>query len=127
MGFQEVGGKRSYPKFKETEPGTELVNGKFLREITGKYGAQFEFEQEDGNIVVLNGSGQLKYKMDFIQPNDRVKVVYEGEVVLDSGMMKGKTAHQFTVMRDSSYDSTDLADEDEDDDDTDIGDSFDAL
>jgi len=112
MAYKEIGGKRSYPKFKEQEPGAVLVEGHFRREIEGKYGKQFEYEDKGGDIIVLNGSGQLKYKMGFVKADDKVKVIYEGEELLTSGAMSGKMAHQFTVLRDGSNDTLeDLSDQ----------------
>lgn len=104
MAYKEIGGKRTYPKYKDMTPGQEILEGTFIREIAGKYGAQFEFEDKEGEIVVLNGAGQLKYKMGFVKENDKVKVIYEGEEILTSGNMKGKSAHQFTVLRDGAGD-----------------------
>lgn len=100
MAYKEVGGHKSYPKFKETEPGSVLVEGVYHREIESRYGKQFEFENDDGSIIVLNAAGQLKYKMDFVREGDRVKIIYVGEEILQNGAMKGRPAHQFTVLRD---------------------------
>ena len=95
--YREVGGKRTYPKFKECEEGDVLVDGVFRRSVDGKYGEQFEFENHDGEVVVLNGAGQLKYKMDFVKVGDNVKIIYEGEQILETGAMRGRPAHQFKV------------------------------
>jgi hypothetical protein len=104
MAYKEVGGKRSYPKFKDQEPGEVLVEGHYRREIQGKFGPQFEFENHGGEIIVLNGSGQLKYKLGFCKPEDKMKITYEGEQLLVAGPMMGKMAHQFTVLRDGATD-----------------------
>lgn len=100
MAYKEIGGKRTYPKYKDMTPGQEILEGTFVREIAGKFGPQFEFEDTEGEIIVLNGAGQLKWKMGFVKEGDKVKVIYEGEEILPSGNMKGKMAHQFTVLRD---------------------------
>jgi len=106
MGYKEVGGPRSYLKFKDCEKGQVLVEGTFVREFEGKYGKQYEYMQDNGEVIVLNGSGQLKYKMDFVKEDSKVKVIYDGEIMLESGVMKGKMAHQFVVMQDSDYEET---------------------
>jgi len=113
--YVEVGGHKNYWKFKETEPDTTMVDGVFHREINSRYGPQFEFENDDGSIQVLNAAGQLKYKMDFVKPGDRVRIIYRGEEILENGPMKGRPAHQFTVLRaESDADDLNEALEDED-------------
>jgi len=100
MGFKEVGGRKKYFKFAECEIGEVLVEGEYHREVQGKYGIQYEFLNIDGEVHVLNGSGQLKYKMDFIREGDKVKITYEGSELLTKGPMAGKSAHQFKILRD---------------------------
>ena len=124
MGYKEVGGQKKYFKFKECEIGEVLVDGEYHREIMGKYGIQYEFLNNDGEIHVLNGSGQLKYKMDFIREGDKVQITYEGEIELTKGAMAGKSAHQFKILRDddASPKRDDENDEATDTDDTGIDD-----
>ena len=101
MGYTEVGGAKRYLKYAECDPGDVLIEGEFLRDFQGKFGIQYEFEEVGtGEIVVLNSSGQLNYKMEFIKPGQKVKIIYEGMERLTKGAMKGKDAHQFTVLRD---------------------------
>ena len=116
MAYQEVGGQKKYFKYRECEVGDVLVKGEYCREIMGKFGVQYEFLNEDGEIHVLNGSGQLKYKMDFIREGDKIQITYEGEVELTKGAMAGKSAHQFKIMRDDEA-SPDHEDEEKSDDD----------
>ena len=108
MSYKEVAGSKRYVKYKECDAGDVLVEGIYKRDVIGKYGVQYEFEALNGDIVVLNSAGQLNYKMDFISENTKVKIIYDGEITLESGAMKGKTAHQFKVLRDSSYDGEEL-------------------
>lgn len=115
MAYQEVGAKRTYHKFKDLEPGTVVVEGVFKRTIQSRYGDQYEFEADDGEVHVLNKSGQLAYKMDFIREGDRAKIIYEGQEMLENGLYKGKMAHQFTVLRDDSFDESAITDSDDDD------------
>ena len=117
MAYREVGGQKTYYKLNETEPGTTLVEGIFRREFRGKYGQQYEFEADDGRIIVLSATGQLRYKMDFIREGMRVKIVYEGQEILSNGTYKGRPAHQFTVLADDDYqDSSPSFDSDSEDD-----------
>ncbi len=102
MPYEEIGGKKEYPKFKECKIDEVIAEGTFFAEIAGKYGPQFEFHTEDGRVIVLNGSGQLKHKMQWIRPGDKVRITYLGEELLTTGPMKGKMAHQFRVQKDTS-------------------------
>ncbi len=104
MAYQEVGGSKEFIKYKDCEAGDVLVEGVFRREYQGKFGVQYEFEAMCGKIVVLNSAGQLNYKMDFIKPGTKLKIIYEGTVVLDKGLMKGKSSHQFKVLKDTAFD-----------------------
>ena len=112
MAFREIGGQKTYHKFNETKPGTVLVEGIFRREFQGRFGIQYEYEQDSGEIVVLSASGQLRYKMDFIREGDRVKITYKGKEVLESGTYKGSTAHQFEVLRDDDFNESSLSPKD---------------
>ena len=105
MAYKEVGGQKTYWKFKDVEPDTVMIEGVYHREIQSRYGPQFEFENDDGSIHVLPAAGQLKYKMDFIREGDRVKIIYKGEEILQTGAMKGRPAHQFLVLKDDDEDS----------------------
>lgn len=102
MAYEDIGGQKVYVKFKDCKIDQVLVEGTFMTEVQGKYGIQFEFNQEDGKVIVLNGSGQLKHKMQWIRPGDKVRVSYMGEELLTSGPMKGKMAHQLRVQKDTS-------------------------
>ena len=133
MAFQEVAGQKKYVKYGDCSKGDVLVEGKFIRDIQGKYGIQYEFMNEDGDVVVLNKAGQLDYKMEFIRPGDVLKITYEGMILLDKGPMAGKDSHQFTLMRDddlSELDETGISDsdatsgddqDDEDEEDSELG------
>ena len=117
MAYKEIAARKKYFKYRECDEGEVLVDGTYLREVMGKYGIQYEFEDKDGDIVVLNGSGQLKYKMDFVKEGDKVKIVYDGVTVLESGPMKGKDCHCFKLYRDSEpADEDELFDDLEDED-----------
>ncbi len=104
MAYEDIGGQKVYVKFKECKVDEVLVEGVFTAEIQGKYGVQFEFADATGRIIVLNGSGQLKHKMQWIKPGDKVKITYMGEELLKTGAMAGKLAHQTRVQKDTSGD-----------------------
>ncbi len=97
--FKEIAGNKKYFKYAECEVGQVLVEGRFIRDFQGRFGIQYEFENKDGEIHVLNSSGQLNYKMEFVKPNEIVQVIYDGMILLTKGPMKGKDAHQFKVLR----------------------------
>ena len=98
--YKEVAARKKYCKYAECNVGDVLVEGTFLREFMGKYGVQYEFEQEEtGDIHVLNGAGGLKYKMEFVKEGDEVRIVYDGMVTLEKGPMAGKSCHNFKLYR----------------------------
>ncbi len=103
MGYKEVGGTKEYPKFADFTKGDTIVEGVYRKEFEGKYGPQGEYLSDDGAIVVLNHHGQLAYKMDFIKPGSKVKIIYDGMIKLTKGKMAGKNAHQFIVMEDEDF------------------------
>jgi hypothetical protein len=82
MAFKEIAGTKKYFKYAECEKGDVLVEGRFLRDIMGRYGVQWEFEDVSGEIHVLNSSGQWNYKMDFVKPGQMVKIIYDGKILL---------------------------------------------
>ena len=95
----EIGGRKIYTKYADCKPGQVLVDGKFLRDFQGKYGIQWEFLGNDGEIHVLNSAGQLNYKMDaYVSPGDMVQIIYQGMILLDKGPMSGKDSHQFKLI-----------------------------
>lgn len=105
--YKEVAATKKYFKYAECDVGDVLVEGTFLREFMGKYGVQYEFEDtETGNIHVLNGSGGLKYKMEFVREGDDVRIVYDGMVTLEKGPMAGKSCHNFKLFRAADDETT---------------------
>lgn len=111
--YKEIAGTKKYFKYRECEVGDVLVEGVFLHELQGRYGVQYEFEDKSGDIHVLNGSGQLQYKMDFVKEGDKIKVIYDGEIDLTKGPMAGKTAHQFKLLRAMDDSDLDAAEEED--------------
>lgn len=58
----------------------------------------FKFEKEDGSVVVVNGAGNLKYRMKDVSPGDFCRVSYLGMQEISEGKLKGKSAHNFEVL-----------------------------
>jgi hypothetical protein len=58
----------------------------------------FKFELEDGSTKVINGAGNLGYKMKFINPGDYVQVKYHGKQSIAKGPHAGKQSHNFEVL-----------------------------
>lgn len=108
MSYREVGGRRKFYTLSECEKGQILVEGKYLSEVMGRFGKQFEFESLSGEIVCIGGK-HLEYKMQFVKPGTKCKVVYDGCVTLTKGVMKGKQAHQFIVFAEDIFDESDEA------------------
>lgn len=52
-----------------------------------------------GDIFVLNSSGSLDKAMEKVDIGDKVKVIYEGTIILNKGPNKGSTAHTMKVFR----------------------------
>jgi hypothetical protein len=108
MGYNEVGGAKTYIKWSECKKGQVVLDGaKYRRSFEGKYGIQYEFVTDDGEIIVINKSGQLDYKMDFIRPGSKVHLTYEGKIVLDKGKYKDKESNQFTLLCDDDFKAPD--------------------
>ena len=58
----------------------------------------YKIELEDGRTVVLNGAGNLKYKMGFVDLGDYIQISYNGKQEITKGAMAGKQAHNFEVL-----------------------------
>jgi len=58
----------------------------------------YKFELEDGSTKVINGAGNLGFKMKFINVGDYVQVAYNGKQEIAKGNFKGKLSHNFEVL-----------------------------
>jgi len=104
MGFKEVGGVKTYIKWTDCKKGQVVIDGaKYIRSFEGKYGVQYEFITNEGEIIVINKAGQLDYKMDFIRPGAKVHITFEGKIRLEKGTYAGKDSNQFTVLSDDDF------------------------
>lgn len=96
--WKAVAGGRTFVKYKDCEDGDVLVVGEYVREYQNKNfgGTQWDFRcEETGQIITLNHAGSLAYKLQFIKPGARVKIVYRG---LDYEFEKmGNHPHKFDV------------------------------
>lgn len=75
---------------------TTLV-GTFLAIRDSEYGPNYEFELEDGSIVVVNGCGALNSTMKNIDAGSLVKLENKGKTAITSGKNKGKSFHDIKV------------------------------
>lgn len=76
-----------------------IVEGRYVGEVVNQFeGVDYKFELDNGDTVILNGCGSLKYKLSAIDPGSYLKIDYNGMQVIESGKMKGKKAHSFTVL-----------------------------
>ena len=57
----------------------------------------YKFELDDGALKIINGAGNLGYKMGFINVGDYVQVEYQGKQPMTKGDYKGTAAHNFEV------------------------------
>ena len=79
-----------------------VLEGTFLESIPNQLNSDrsdYKFELEDGSISVVNGAGNLGYKMKFIDIGDYVQLMYNGKQVISKGDYKGKEAHNFEVLK----------------------------
>lgn len=88
-------------KLTEDDVGTALVEGVFLESVANHYDdtkRDFKFEREDGSKVIINQAGNLGYRMKAVNPGDFVQITYEGKQEIQNGKMKGRSAHNFSVL-----------------------------
>jgi uncharacterized membrane protein len=135
MGYEQIGGAKVYrpwvgwtvgDSFEGILRGTsedsygktnwefETINADFEEEtvtIIPKKGKNAGKEMEygtpkEGQTFVLNSSGFLDAAMEKVDMGDKVKVIYEGTIILPSGPNKGSEAHTGKVFREAGKSST---------------------
>lgn len=80
--------------------GNVLVEGTFIESLPNSFDnskLDFKFENDLGNTIIINGAGNLGYRMRNVNPGQIVRVTYEGKQEIMSGKMKGRQAHNFDV------------------------------
>lgn len=128
MGYEQVGGAKVYRPWVGWTEG-DMFEGRLTGTTEDNYGkTNWEFEtisldfDEDistvipqkgknagkevsykapkvGDIFVLNSAGSLDKAMEKVDMGDKVKVIYEGTIILPSGDNKGAEAHSMKVYR----------------------------
>jgi hypothetical protein len=77
--------------------------GKVANPMTKK--DDFKFEEVDmegnatGKTIIINGAGNLGYRMSSISLGELVQVVYLGKAAMTKGPFKGTLAHSVDVLR----------------------------
>lgn len=84
-------------KFMKAAELTEL-EGTYLGIQTGQYGANYKFETEAGDIVIVNGCGALNKVMPSVETGAQVKLENRGKETIKSGPNKGKSFHNIKVL-----------------------------
>ena len=55
-------------------------------------------EVRNSDVVVVNNVGNLNFKMKNVKVGDYVRVVYEGQDIMQKGAFKGKPVNIFDVL-----------------------------
>lgn len=77
-----------------------LLEGTYVSSQPNPFNADkldYKFELDDGALKIINGAGNLGYKMGFINVGDYVQVEYQGKQPMTKGDYKGTLAHNFEV------------------------------
>lgn len=88
-------------KLSDEDNGKVLVEGTFLESLPNHYDetkSDFKFEIENGGSVIINGAGNLGYRMKEVSPGQLVQITYQGKQEIQTGKMKGRFAHNFDVL-----------------------------
>lgn len=85
------------------EEGVEgkILEGTFVGTVPNHFDGEkndYKFEGDDGSIIILNGAGNLDYRMNQVSVGDYCRVEYLGKKPIIKGKMKGKEAHAFEVL-----------------------------
>lgn len=131
MAYEQIGGAKTYRPWVGWTEG-DSFEGKLIGTTEDNYGkTNYEFETiavdfdeevavvipkkgknagkemeyktpKVGDTFVLNSSGFLDKAMEKVDMGDKVKVIYEGTIILNSGDNKGAEAHTGKVLVDRS-------------------------
>jgi hypothetical protein len=98
MAFKKKNVALKYLKFKECNPGDVIAEGVYERQGESNYGINHHFRTDENYIQVLNSSAYLNSLLnEYAVFGDYCRVTYEGMKVLETGRMKGREAHQFSL------------------------------
>lgn len=78
-----------------------IVEGEFVESLPNHFDEEksdYKFVRENGDVVVINHTGSLAYRMKKVSPGDFCQVSYNGKTTIENGKMKGKQAHDFEVL-----------------------------
>ena len=92
-------------KLAEEETRGVILEGTFVESLPNQFNSEksdYKFSDEKGNMIVLNGAGNLGFKMKTVNAGDFVQISYNGKKEITKGKMKGVQAHQFEVLRDEA-------------------------
>ena len=84
------------------EPGV-IVEATYVEALPNAFDekkSDYKFTDEKGNVIILNGAGNLGYQMGFINAGDFVQITYQGKKEISKGKLAGRMAHSFEVLRD---------------------------
>lgn len=84
-----------------------LLEGQYLENIPNQLNKDrldYKFKKDDGSVVVINGAGNLGYKMEFVEVGDYVQIEYLGMKEIAGGSFKGKMSHDFEVLTENGGD-----------------------
>lgn len=88
-------------KLSGEDVGKVLVEGTFLESLPNHFDdtkSDFKFENEKGGSIIINGAGNLGYRMREVSPGQLVQIIYQGKQEIQTGKMKGRSAHNFDVL-----------------------------
>lgn len=57
----------------------------------------YKLTEDDGGTVILNANGSLTKQMSKVAEGSYVRISYSGMKKIESGKLKGKSVHNFTV------------------------------
>ena len=80
-----------------------VVEGTYVESIPNQFDdkkSDYKFTDEKGSMIIINGAGNLGFKMKNINAGDYVQISYNGKKEIAKGKMKGTMAHNFEVLRD---------------------------
>tara|TARA_R110000824_G_scaffold17339_5_gene70569 strand:+ start:4975 stop:5328 length:354 start_codon:yes stop_codon:yes gene_type:complete len=82
-----------------------VVEGTYVESLPNQFDdkkSDYKFTDEKGGVTILNGAGNLGFKMKNVNAGDFVQISYNGKKEIKSGKMKGTMAHNFEVLRDEA-------------------------